>query len=579
MGRQPHECAADAPPAAARARRGAPPRALLAALLAACIAAAPPTTLPGADAAGGDAWRGRVIYQLLVDRFDAPGMPREAGCPDLRAWCGGTLAGVTRRLDYISDLGADAIWISPVVRQCGGAFGGGEGYHGYWAQGLYDIEPRIGTAGDMRALSDAAHARGLLVMLDVVANHMGPCGVEGMDPFDRPSHYHDCGGCDAACGIPPSAWDAPEEATLEHCRLAGLPDLNQTHPFVREKLLAWVGEMVSNYSLDGLRVDTAPFVARPFWRDFADAAGVFSMGEAWFAGVDRVPLVASYAGPGALDSVLSYPLYGLLRGVFGGRQDMRTLLEVRRAYQAAFSPEALGLLGVFVENHDNPRFLSYQPDLQLYKNALTWVMMSEGIPIIYYGSEQGFAGESGATPTHDGGFRQPLWPSGFERRGPLFAHIQLLARHRKAQRLWEAPQIDVHAAPDCFAFARGATVVVTTNAGGGGGARCEFELPEGGPLPAGGRLVNIFEPQAPDVQMDPQSRRLTLDILNGSPLVLLMRDPSPAPAPTAAAGAGAPAAAATAARTAGSGGGVAVPRGRRTEGATGAASPTVAAAF
>ena len=68
-------------------------------------------------------------------------------------------------------------------------------------------------------------------------------------------------------------------------------------------------------------------------------------------------------------------------------------------------------------------------------------------------------------------------------------------RHRRAQQLWRHPQVDLLAARDCYAFARGATIVVVTNVGAGGGARCEFELPADGPLPAEGRLANIFEPQ------------------------------------------------------------------------------------
>ncbi|KIY97707.1 hypothetical protein MNEG_10256 [Monoraphidium neglectum] len=230
------------------------------------------------SAAGAEEWRGRVLYQLLVDR--------------------------------------------PVVRQCPRRRLGVAPYHGYWAQDLYAIEPHIGTPDDLRALVEKGHNAGLLVMLDVVANHVGACDTSTIHPFDSPYHYHDCSGCDGSCSIPRAAFDAADEGPLEHCRLAGLPDLNQSHPFVRHELLRWVGFMVTTFSLDGLRVDTAPEVARPFWREFSGAAGVFTLGEVAFTGLERLGFVASYAGPGALGSVLSYPMYGALRGVFGEGQDM-----------------------------------------------------------------------------------------------------------------------------------------------------------------------------------------------------------------------------------------------------------------
>jgi alpha-amylase len=89
------------------------------------------------------------------------------------------------------------------------------------------------------------------------------------------------------------------------------------------QLLQWVADMTQRYSLDGLRVDTTAEMPRGFLRAFSDAAQVFTMGEVFFTGLDRVAFVSSYAGPQALDSVLSYPMYGALRAAFGEQGDMR----------------------------------------------------------------------------------------------------------------------------------------------------------------------------------------------------------------------------------------------------------------
>jgi alpha-amylase len=72
----------------------------------------------------------------------------------------GTLAGAARRLDYLADLGVDAIWAGPAVKQCPGEVSGSTGYHGYWAQDIDSIEPHIGSEADLRRLSDQAHGRG-----------------------------------------------------------------------------------------------------------------------------------------------------------------------------------------------------------------------------------------------------------------------------------------------------------------------------------------------------------------------------------------------------------------------------------
>lgn len=517
-------------------RRSAPGRTSWSAVLLILLSVVLLAAAPVVEGGGPADWRQRIIYQLIIDRFDPTTQTTEP-CANLQQWCGGTLSGANRRLEYVRDLGADALWINPVVKQCPGLGSGASAYHGYWAQDFDAIEPHIGTAEDMRALVDKAHDKGLLIMLDVVANHVGPCDISTINPFNNTDHYHDCTGCNSFCDIPSSAFESGDLPQLEHCRLSGLMDLNQSNPFVRQQLLGWARSLTQRYGVDGLRVDTAAMVARPFWREFADAAGLFTLGEVWFTGLDRVELLSSFAGSGGLDSVMSYPLYGVLRGVFGEQQDMNKLLELRKAYQLAFKPEQLGLLGMFIDNHDNARFLSYQPDVQLYKNVLTWVLLGEGIPIIYYGTEQGFVGGGGSPQAGDAAYREPLWTSGFVTTHLLYQHIKLLAGHRKSERLWEHPQVDVHAAKDCYAFVRGATVAVTTNVGAGKGTKCVVRLPEGVPMPAGGRLKNLFEPQAPDVQMDLESRTLSLDIINGSPLVLQMLQPTTSDAGNTAAAA------------------------------------------
>ena len=116
---------------------------------------------------------GKAIYFVLLDRFATESRTPRA-CNG-HQWCGGSLRGLISRLDYIAGMGFEAVWITPVVRQYDGDDGeSGSGYHGYWAQDFYDIDPHFGTAEDLRALSRSLHSRSMWLMLDVVINHVRP---------------------------------------------------------------------------------------------------------------------------------------------------------------------------------------------------------------------------------------------------------------------------------------------------------------------------------------------------------------------------------------------------------------------
>ena len=112
---------------------------------------------------------------------------------------------------------------------------------------LFDLNAHFGTREDLLALIAAAHARGMFVMLDVVANHVGPVDMNftTIQPFNTSESYH--------TNCPIVNWNDPVQVEL--CRLADLPDLNQTVPSVRSALLQWVSSL-QDMGFDGLRVDT-----------------------------------------------------------------------------------------------------------------------------------------------------------------------------------------------------------------------------------------------------------------------------------------------------------------------------------
>jgi glycosidase len=151
-------------------------------------------------------WRDQVFYFLLPDRFSDAGEgdrplfdrndPEQFRTDDHHAWMeagkvfqGGTLKGITSKLDYVRDLGVTTLWIGPVWRQHPSL----ETYHGYGIQHFLEIDPRFGTRQDLRDLVDAAHDRGIYVLLDVIYNHSGNNWFyedNGSQADEMPYRYH-----------------------------------------------------------------------------------------------------------------------------------------------------------------------------------------------------------------------------------------------------------------------------------------------------------------------------------------------------------------------------------------------------
>lgn len=127
-----------------------------------------------------------VIYFVLPDRFEngdpgndrggLSGGPLRTGFDPARKgfYHGGDLKGLTKRLDYVQGLGATAIWLGPIFKNKPVQGGPGQesaGYHGYWITDFTTVDPHLGTEADFRAFVDAAHARGMKVYMDIIANH------------------------------------------------------------------------------------------------------------------------------------------------------------------------------------------------------------------------------------------------------------------------------------------------------------------------------------------------------------------------------------------------------------------------
>ncbi|KAF8653556.1 hypothetical protein AX16_003893 [Volvariella volvacea WC 439] len=373
-------------------------------------------------AATADEWRGRSIYQVLTDRF-ATTDDQSASCNTTeRLYCGGTWRGIINHLDYIREMGFDAVWISPIVANVEGQTPYGEAYHGYWTSDINSLNSHYGTQDDLKALSDALHEKDMFLMVDVVVNHYGALGNEltvdysSYIPFSSPADFH-----------PPCPMtNFTNQTEMELCWIGDdqlrLPDLNTESDSVVQTFNEWIGGLVDEYDIDGLRIDTLKHVRIDFWPEFARSADVYTIGEVLS---DDVTYTANYTN--VIDAVLDYPTWFPLVSAFTNPQgNLSALRDFATRAQGSYRNGAF-TAGSFLENHDQPRFQSVTQDQSLVQNAIAWTFVNDGIPIVYYGQEHGYSG------AHDPDNREALWFTSYQTSDkPLVSHIKSLNGARKA---------------------------------------------------------------------------------------------------------------------------------------------------
>ncbi|KAF8469430.1 glycoside hydrolase family 13 protein [Russula ochroleuca] len=367
-------------------------------------------------------WSTRSIYQLITDRFataNDSAVPCDAGA---RMYCGGTWKGIVNHLDYIQGMGFDAVWISPVSANIEGATSQGEAFHGYWTKDFDTLNPHFGTADDLHALSDALHKRGMYLMFDIVVNHMAALEpkvnfTNFSPPFADASAFH------KRCFVAESP-DTSNQTAVEQCWLGDaklpLPDLDTENSTVVAKLLDWVHKLVQDYGVDGLRIDTVKHIRKDFWPDFSKAAGVFTLGEVLINDTDYA---AQYTE--VLDAILDYPSYFQLKNTFLDTRGTFSSVATVLTHSQQKYKNGLFRTGSFVENHDQPRLASLTKDSALIRNAMTFPFVHDGIPIVYYGQEQGYQG--GTDPYN----REALWFTAYQQEKSLVQHIRLMNAARK----------------------------------------------------------------------------------------------------------------------------------------------------
>src|SRR5215467_2879506 len=367
-----------------------------------------------------------VIYLIMPDRFangdpanDEPAeFPGSHDRAKPRAWHGGDLQGIRDHIPYLKDLGVTALWLTPVVKN-----GSTQDYHGYGAVDLYAVDPHLGSLGDYQSLASDLRRQRMKLFFDAVPNHVGP-GHPWVARPPLPDWFNGSAGrhLDSQSPVKNSfygqdtqgeAKNDPFEALADpHATLAMrqnltdgwflgiLPDLNTENPTVAKYLLQNSIWWIESAGLDGLRVDTFPYVSRAFWQQ-------------WHAGLRRIypnlstigevfhpdPTVTSFFAGGkkgwdgtdtGLSTVFDFPMFFVLRDVLLRGAPAGRIADILRRDELYPHPD---WLVPFFSNHDVPRIVSEpggSPEKLLSALALT--LSLRGIPELYYGDEIGMSG-------------------------------------------------------------------------------------------------------------------------------------------------------------------------------------------
>lgn len=399
---------------------------------------------------------GDVIYIIMTDRFyDGDPTNNDQGAgeyrPDNLLWYqGGDWRGIIQKLDYLEDLGVDAIMISPVVRNKWVDIDlDGEiekaSYHGFWAKDYYSTDPHFGTIDDLKELVREAEEKGIATVLDAIPNHcanfLKPANnwkyvgdERPAPPFDNEEWYHREGNQTGDWG------NVYKNLNYD---LWGLDDFAQEKKVVENALNAAHRYWIEETGAHGYRFDAAKHVPGWYLKSFQDAVGVPTFGEAWFgAPEDLAPYQENLWG------VEDFGLYYAMLGVF---VDGNSFQEIHNVFNKDTLYRNPRQLVIFLETLDTNRFLTEcGGDMDKARLAFTFLLTVRGTPMLFYGTEQGMTGV--ADKTKDVHRRMMI---GWDKSKLLYKLIQKLCRIRHEHPvLRTGEQIELGWGADFYSFGR-----------------------------------------------------------------------------------------------------------------------------
>ena len=385
-------------------------------------------------------WEGANLYFLLIDRFNNGdtsndfNFDRSEKTGKLRGFEGGDIKGITQKVKegYFTDLGINAIWMTPIVEQIHGGTDEGTGvsygFHGYWAKDWTKIDPNFGTKEDLHALVKEAHARGIRIVLDAVINHTGP--VTEKDPVwpeewvrtDKQCSYEDYENtisCTLVANLPDIRTESNNNVELppqlvEKWKAEGryeqeIKELNEFfgrtgHPRApRFYIMKWLTDYITEFGVDGYRVDTVKHVEEYVWEEFKvecdyafaqykkqnpekvlDDNPFYLLGEVYNYGVssgqefDFGDRKVNYFNPPSFQSLINFE--------FKYNSKDKNYEELFKHYNTILNDELKGFGTVnYLSSHDDGRPFDAQRKKPF--ETANKLLLSPGTSQVYYGDE------------------------------------------------------------------------------------------------------------------------------------------------------------------------------------------------
>jgi len=347
-------------------------------------------------------WNETVFYEIFVRSFydsDGDGI--------------GDFNGLTEKLDYLNDgdpdtdtdLGITGIWLMPIHQS--------PTYHGYDVIDYRSINPDYGTMEDFKTFLEAAHQRGIKVIIDYVMNHTSTEHPWFQQSAAGDPEYRDF----YRWSSTDPGYSGPWGQTVWHNQhdgqnfadyfygvfWSGMPDLNYENPAVRDSMFAISDFWINEVGVDGFRQDAVIYIDEDgttlkntpetyqFWQDFnanlkAANPDAFAVGEAW----EPTDIALQYVNDNRLDYVFEFDLANaILEGVNSGSAN-----PILSHMQTVYNEYPFLQFGTFLTNHDQDRVMNVLgQDTEKAKTAASIYLTLPGIPYLYYGEEVGMLGQ------------------------------------------------------------------------------------------------------------------------------------------------------------------------------------------
>ena len=383
-------------------------------------------------------WENANVYFLLIDRFNNgdktndQNYNRNKPTGKLRGFEGGDIRGVIQKLDegYFEKLGITAIWMTPVVEQIHDGVDEGTGYsygfHGYWARDWSALDPSFGTKKDLAELVQKAHAKGIRILLDAVINHTGPVTAEDSaypndwvrtSPKCTYKSYDTYINCTLVENLPDIKTESNDVVALpafliEKWKKEGRyeQEVAELDAFFTKTgyprapkyyIMKWLSDYITDYGIDGYRVDTAKHTYEDVWADFKkvcdvafedfkknnpekvlDSQDFFTVGEVYGYNIGAKKLFDF--GDKKVD-YFSNGFTGLINFDFRNEAKMN-YEELYSKYNSILQNDLKGNTVMnYVSSHDD----SYPYDKKREKTfeSCTKLLLAPGISQVYYGDE------------------------------------------------------------------------------------------------------------------------------------------------------------------------------------------------